>query len=283
MLSYRHAFHAGSFADILKHLVLANTLDHVIRKPAPVLYIDTHAGAACYSLHSAMARKTREADKGILALTFAALARQLDPEARAGLDSYQKALLPFLGRHHYPGSPALAAALLRPQDRLHLYELHNTDFNHLNDYFAQEHRTVCEKADGFLSARALLPPVHKRAVVLLDPSYEIKDDYKKVVAYLSTASQRMRDIHLLLWYPVVQRQDCDKMIARIMRAGLRDLWQFELGMTPDTSDFGMSASGIIAVNPPWTLPGRLRQILPALQQQLAPLQGNWKVECLVPE
>ncbi len=278
MLSYRHAFHAGNFADVLKHLVLVNTLTHAISKPAPLFYVDTHAGAGRYLLEAEMARKTGEAKAGVLRLPRDATVLAPFPD----LNAYLATVAPFLAQQQYPGSPLLAAAILRRTDRLHLFERHPTDFPLLRQSLAGDRRVRCEQADGYGAARALLPPVQKRAVVLVDPSYELAEDHERVATFAATTWQRMPACQLLIWYPVVNRPRIERMIAAIARHGLRDLWRFELGISPDQEGHGMTASGLLALNPPWTLPDHLRASLPFVQTCLAP-DGHWRVECLVPE
>jgi 23S rRNA (adenine2030-N6)-methyltransferase len=278
MLSYRHAFHAGNYADILKHLVLVNTLGYVTRKPAPLLYVDTHAGAGLYWLQGEMARKTGEAESGILRLVRASKSQPALPD----LSAYLAAAAPFLEKHQYPGSPLLAAASLRPTDRLCCFERHSSDFPLLQQTFARDRRVQLDMADGYTAARSLIPPIQKRAVVLVDPSYELAEDFEQVVTFALSIWQRMPGCHLLIWYPVVHRARTERMISAIIRHGLRDLWRFELGIAADLEGHGMTASGLLALNPPWTLPAQLRASLPFIQGCLA-AEGHWRVECLVPE
>lgn len=285
MLSYRHAFHAGNFADILKHLVLANTLHYALRKEAPVFYLDTHAGAGLYLLDSDAARKTGEAEAGIRSLDFDQLLAKAEPEGAAALQLYRSAVEHFLRMHKpaYPGSPLLAAALLRKQDHLHLCELHPADFELLVSYTHRDRRITCEQQDGYARALALIPPAQKRAVILIDPSYETEADYQRVVKLVSELHQRMSGAQILLWYPVVNRREAQHLADALVRRGVRDLWRFELGIKADTRGHGMTASGMLVVNPPWTLPAQLQQVLPLVQEQLAAGWGNWKVEQLTAE
>jgi 23S rRNA (adenine2030-N6)-methyltransferase len=283
MLSYRHAFHAGNFADVLKHLVLANTLLYATRKEAPLFYLDTHAGAGLYRLSSEAAQKTGEAAAGIRKLDFPALLAQASAEGKVALQAYHAALRPFLDRGQYPGSPLLAAELLRRQDHLRLFELHSTDYRLLLANTEQHKRIHCAQEDGFLQLAALLPPVQKRAVVLIDPSYEVKDEYARSVKALTEVHQRMPSAQAMLWYPVVQRSNVDWMVATLLKSPVRDLWQVELGVQPDTESHGMTASGLLLLNPPWTLAAQLNEALPLLQQQLAPGAGHWSVKNLVGE
>ena len=283
MLSYRHAFHAGNHADVLKHLVLVNTLHYATRKPAPMFYLDTHAGAGLYRLKSDEALQTGEAAKGVQKLDFKALQAAMTDDAKEALQRYMQAVMPYLQRDSYPGSPLIAAGVLRKQDHLQLCELHPTDFERLQHYTHKDERVTCEQLDGYHRALALLPPAQKRAVVLIDPSYEIKDDYRKVAKLVADIYQRMRAAQILLWYPVVERNDIDRMLGALQRTEVRDLWQCELGVAPDQSGHGLTASGMLLVNPPFTLPTQLRALLPAIQQQLAPAFGHWLVKNLIPE
>jgi 23S rRNA (adenine2030-N6)-methyltransferase len=283
MLSYRHAFHAGNHADTLKHLALANTLGYATKKDAPLFYLDTHAGAGLYRLGSESARKTSEAAAGIRKLDFAKLMAQAGAEGKVALQVWQAALDPFLQRDQYPGSPLLAAALLRRQDHLRMFELHSTDYRLLLANTEQDRRIHCEQEDGFRQLATLLPPVQKRAVILIDPSYEMKDDFARAVRAIGEIYQRMPTAQVLLWYPVVLRSNVDWMMAALIRQSLRDLWQVELGVQPDSDTHGMTASGLFVLNPPWTLAAQLRETLPLLQQQLAPDTGHWFVKNLVGE
>jgi 23S rRNA (adenine2030-N6)-methyltransferase len=283
MLSYRHAFHAGNFADVLKHLVLVNTLLYATRKEAPLFYLDTHAGAGLYRLDSELAQKTGEAQAGVRKLDFPALWARAGTAGKAALQAYHAAIAPFLERNQYPGSPLLAAALLRRQDHLRLFELHSTDFRLLNANTEQDRRIHCAQEDGFRHLPSLLPPAQKRAVVLVDPSYEMKNDYGRSVEALLDIYRRMPGAQVLLWYPVVLRSNVDAMIRTLLNSPLRDLWQVELGIEPDSAERGMTASGLLLLNPPWTLATQLREALPLLQEQLAPAQGHWFVKNLVGE
>jgi 23S rRNA (adenine2030-N6)-methyltransferase len=283
LLSYRHAFHAGNFADILKHLVLTNTLEYVTRKEAPVFYLDTHAGAGLYRLHGAEAKATGEAKAGVLKLDFAELGRKAGVAGKEALQIYHEAIAPFMHQGKYPGSPLLAAALLRHHDHLHLYEMHSTDFRQLGENTAQDKRISIEDSNGYAGINSQLPAVQKRAIVLIDPSYELKEDYLQTVRAVVESYRRMPAAQVLLWYPVVERYYCDRMISTLMRTEVRDLWRYELGMSADTEGYGMTACGMLVLNPPWTLAAALRECLPLIQQQLAPEKGYWLVENLIAE
>jgi 23S rRNA (adenine2030-N6)-methyltransferase len=274
MLSYRHAFHAGNFADVLKHLVLVKSIEYLVQKPGPLLYIDTHAGAGSYPLNSTMSRKTNEYAGGAGALQTTRLPASFTPYGD---------LIERYGRQGiYPGSPLIAADLLREQDRLRLFELHPTDYPKLASLFATGRRIRSEQSDGHHALKSLLPAPQKRALVLMDPAYEVKQEYQTVVDSLLAGYKRMASATYLLWYPVVQRSQIERIIKQLHSSRMKDIWQFELGMQADSREHGMTACGMLAINPPWTLPQQMSELLPVLQQQLAPATGFYRIENIVP-
>ncbi|MCW8945531.1 MAG: 23S rRNA (adenine(2030)-N(6))-methyltransferase RlmJ [Sedimenticola sp.] len=275
MLSYRHAFHAGNFADVLKHLVLAKTIQYMTQKPVAIRYIDTHAGSGCYPLNSAMSQKTGEYETGA-----GALKKLLQ---KAPFAPYGSVLKQHLAAGKYPGSPQIAVDLLRAHDQLYLHEMHPTDFSLLGKWAGSDRRIRVAQSDGHQALKSLLPAVKGRALVLMDPSFEMKQEYLQAISSLEAGYKRMPNATFLLWYPVVQRNQIDKMISRLRSTPLRDVWQFEFCRTPDTKDHGMTGSGILAINPPWTLAGELSDLLPQIKASIAPAEGHWRVENLIPE
>ncbi|MFC6673034.1 23S rRNA (adenine(2030)-N(6))-methyltransferase RlmJ [Marinobacterium aestuariivivens] len=278
MLSYRHAYHAGNYADVLKHLVLASTLEYMTRKDKPLLYLDTHAGAGRYRLSESMAQKKAEYRDGVGRLW----GRDL-PDVLTPLMAVLERLNPTGKLEYYPGSPLIAAELLRPQDRLRLFELHPSDLRLLTGNFAADRRVRIEDSDGFASLKALLPPPSRRALVLIDPPYEQKDDYRRVVRAVLEGYQRFPTGTCLVWYPVVDRSRIDEMARGLKAGGIRNLWQVELGLAPDSEGFGMTSSGLFMINPPWILEAELKEALPELAKRLAPEQGRWMLQQLVGE
>lgn len=248
MLSYRHAFHAGNFADVLKHVTLVYILDYLVIKPGPVCYIDTHAGAGGYDLSSTAARKNREYETGIARLWDA---RPLpEPLARyLGLVREYNAGGPLQA---YPGSPWFARRILRDSDQLFLYEMHNNEAGLLNTNTGRDRRVSIRKEDGFSSCKSLLPPRQRRGMVLLDPSYEIKTDYGRVVAAVQDGWERFRTGVYVIWYPVVDRKRIDIMERSLSTSGINNILLLELGVSGDAGA-GMTASGVIVINPPWKL------------------------------
>ncbi len=266
MLSYRHAYHAGNHADVLKHTILLELLSYFNRKDKPWHYIDTHAGGGCYALDSDQADKTGEHVDGIDRIWD----RKDLPEPLA---AYRAAVAQF-NRHgrllFYPGSPALAMTLARPQDRLRLFELHPADFESLEHTFASEtQRVQCRKADGFGALRGLLPPPSRRAVVLIDPPYEIKDDYRHVIDCLRDAMRRFPNGTYALWYPMLARPEARRLPKQLADLGAQSWLDVRFAVRqPPRDGFGMFGSGMFIINPPWVLPARLEETMPWLVSTL---------------
>ncbi|MGR9088747.1 MAG: 23S rRNA (adenine(2030)-N(6))-methyltransferase RlmJ [Gammaproteobacteria bacterium] len=249
MLSYRHAFHAGNFADVLKHLIQVSIIEHLKQKDKPFCYIDTHAGPGLYDLCSEYALLNREFDTGIGKIWH----REDVPACAA---AYVDAIRSLNGSGHlsrYPGSPWLAQKLLRPNDRLYLYELHSTEFMRLNTLFAKDRRIQVHHSDGLQDAVGLLPPSQRRALVLIDPSYELKADYQKVVETLNKMHRRFATGIVAIWYPVIESRRHLQLERSIRASGIDNVQLYELSIRADAVGRGMSGSGMIVVNPPWTL------------------------------
>lgn len=278
MLSYRHAFHAGNFADVLKHLVQVETLTHLQKKDKPFIYIDTHAGAGIYSLDSNQAQKTAEHVHGISAI------RALEwPELKNYLQVAEQ-LNEMDGQTNlYPGSPAIAQAFLREQDRAILFELHPSDYLLLEEFTHNDRRIRVNKSDGFQGLIATVPPTIKRGLVLIDPSYEIKSDYDDVVEVLIATYRRFATATYALWYPVVDRERVNTIEEGLKASGIKNIQQFELGLKPDSLGHGMTAAGMIVINPPYTLKSNLEKLLPKLSKHLSGAKGVWRSHQLVEE
>jgi 23S rRNA (adenine2030-N6)-methyltransferase len=264
MLSYRHGFHAGNFADVLKHTVLVHILEYMTQKATPLRIIDTHAGAGVYKLSGPQAQKNREFDNGITRLwdskaAPAAIGRYLE-QVRTINDMGQLQL--------YPGSPLLAQTLMRSSDRLYLHELHPADFQFLRDCMRNDKNVKVEREDGFASLQALLPPPDRRALVLMDPSYEVKSDYQHLIKQLLQAHKRFATGTYAIWYPVVLRQRINEMELALKKSGIKNIQLMEFGLGPDNPEHGMTSSGMIVINPPWTLWGAMEETLPWLVETL---------------
>jgi 23S rRNA (adenine2030-N6)-methyltransferase len=280
MLSYRHAFHAGNFADVLKHLVLVHILEHLKKKDKPFCYIDTHAGAGRYALNSEFALKNREFDSGIARLW---LRNDTPPGIRRYLDQVRQC---NQGKElaYYPGSPFIAATLMRKDDKLFLYDLHSTEFKFLHTLFEKDRRIRTFHADGLAGSLGLLPPKERRGLILLDPSYERSDDYREVIESLKKMHKRFATGVYALWYPVVERQRIRRLERQLQDSGIGNIALFELGIAPDSKGHGMTASGMIVVNPPWTLAAEMQRELPWLADALgAEKQGSFRIVNLAHE
>jgi 23S rRNA (adenine2030-N6)-methyltransferase len=266
MLSYRHAFHAGNHADVLKHIALLQIAEYMAEKPAPFWIIDTHAGAGQYALDSAHARKLGEFRDGIGRLWD----RKGLPPAAVDYVEFVKMLNPDGVLRHYPGSPWLASQLLRESDRLRLYELHSTDLKLLQECFKTAGRQITvNAADGFAGLKAILPPPPRRALVLIDPSYETRDDYVNVVKGLQEALKRFATGTYAVWYPMLQRREADDLPRELRRMAPGDWLDVSLAIaTPGPDGYGMHGSGMFVFNPPWNLEAVLRPALPALVRLL---------------
>lgn len=278
MLSYRHAFHAGNYADLVKHCCLVGMLRHLTQKAAPLLYLDTHAGAGLYRLDSDQALKTGEAAAAIGQLWQ----RQDLPPLLADYRQLIQSMNPADQLLHYPGSPRLAAQCLRPQDALALCELHPTDFPLLMQTFAGDKRVRCYGEDGYARSLALLPPPARRGLVLMDPSYEVKSEYEQVIMHLQQLYKRFATGGYGIWYPVVDAARTETMIRKLVASGIRRIHRYELGLTHDHQQPGMTASGMLVINPPWTLRDQMSQCLQWLVAELYPT-GYWRADELVGE
>ncbi|EGR1702846.1 23S rRNA (adenine(2030)-N(6))-methyltransferase RlmJ [Vibrio cholerae] len=279
MLSYRHSFHAGNHADVLKHIVQSLILNSLQQKEKPFVYHDTHSGVGRYDLTHEWSEKTGEYKQGI------ARVWQKD-NIPAELDSYLDAIRQLNQGEtlrYYPGSPRVARAHLREQDRMVLTELHPSDYPLLEQEFHRDRQVSIYKEDGFARLKASLPPQERRGLVLIDPPYELAKEYRDVVRAIAQSYKRWATGIYAIWYPVVNRCDIDDMLEGLQGLEIRKILQIELGVAPDTNERGMTASGMIVINPPWTLESQMQTILPFLKQAIAPATGHYKVEWVVPE
>lgn len=267
MLSYRHGFHAGNHADVLKHAVLVQLLAYLTQKDKPLWFVDTHAGAAVYALDEGYATKNAEYESGIARLWT----REDLPQALADYVAQVRALNPDGRLRRYPGSPQLALQLLRRQDRQRMFELHSTESQLLQQYFrGDEPRVIVQACDGFGGLQSVLPPPSRRALVLIDPSYEDKGDYHRVLQALRDAQKRFRAGVYAVWYPQVQRRESRQFPDQIKQLQERDWLHVTLTVkTPEATGYGLHGSGMFILNPPWLLPKALDLAMPYLARVLA--------------
>ncbi|HEX7633781.1 MAG TPA: 23S rRNA (adenine(2030)-N(6))-methyltransferase RlmJ [Noviherbaspirillum sp.] len=280
MLSYRHAFHAGNHADVLKHTVLIQLLRYFGQKDTPYMYIDTHSGAGVYALDTGYAAKSAEYETGIAKLWD----RKDLPPALADYVQLVKDMNPTGKMRYYPGSPYCAEKVLREQDRMRLFELHPSDGKLLEENFrkleahaaaqgqrvsARGKRVMIQKSDGFLGLKSLLPPPSRRGLVLIDPPYEVKDDYRKVKDTLADALKRFATGTYAVWYPVLQRMEARQLPDKLRRLPGNGWLDVTLTVSsPSPDGFGLRSSGMFIINPPWTLEAMLRELMPYLAAAL---------------
>ncbi|MDO7083546.1 23S rRNA (adenine(2030)-N(6))-methyltransferase RlmJ [Pseudocolwellia sp. AS88] len=279
MLSYRHAFHAGNFADVLKHAVLTNVLEYMTRKDKGYTYIDSHSGAGMYQLTEEYAQKTGEYKQGIAKL----INNDDIPEA---LEEYIALIQSFNQAEElklYPGSPAVAKEFSRRQDSAHLFELHSTDINYLTEFCQRWSKSHVKQSDGYQGILSLLPPPSRRGVVLIDPPYELKEDYAKAVKTIISAYKKFATGTYILWYPVVKRELIDKMREQFIASDVKNVLQVEFCMQKDTDTYGMTGTGLYIVNPPWQLTQQLEAIMPYLKDKLGDSQSTYSLEQIIEE
>ena len=283
MFSYRHAFHAGNHADVLKHTVLVAVMKHLALKEVGFTAIDTHAGAGMYRLDSTDARQSGEAQEGLLAL-MRNKSKLSGPMAEALVD-YRKVLDHFNqqgGLLNYPGSPMIAHHLLREQDKLKLFEMHPTDIRTLQtnvDALKAGRQVTVMHEDGFNGLPKYLPPSTRRGLVFIDPSYEIKLDYERVVVAVSIGMKRFSTGTYVVWYPIIPRPQAHSLPRHLtnlarqadkpwLHATLRIRTGARIDATPGekAKPVGLVDSGVVIINPPFTLYEQLQQALPQMVQ-----------------
>jgi 23S rRNA (adenine2030-N6)-methyltransferase len=283
-MNYRHAYHAGNFADVLKHVVLLMLVEHLKKKPAPFFYLDTHAGRGLYDLSEAQAQRSGEY-KGGIGLLLEAPATSLPPE----LAAYVGLVRASAGKGHsaitaYPGSPLIVARLRRPEDRLVLAETLPKEAAALRGALGRERRVSIVEGDGYAALKAQLPPRENRGLVLIDPPYESDDEFDRVLAALELARGRWPTGTYCVWYPLTDRAGPLRFRRDLAQSGLSRVLDVRLSVLPADAQVGLAGAGLVIVNPPWQLDVRLRELMPTLHRLLSQeRQGGWDVEWLVPE
>jgi 23S rRNA (adenine2030-N6)-methyltransferase len=259
-VNYRHAYHAGNFADVAKHLALVAVLQHLKRKDTPFVVIDTHAGRGLYDLQGEEAVKTGEADAGIRRLS------NLDSETPLIAD-YLKLARAF-GAERYPGSPLIAAQMLREQDRLVAVEKHEDEARALTRTLAPFGRARAMAADGYERLIALLPPPERRGVVLIDPPYEATDEFEQAARVFAQAYRRFATGIYLLWFPIKSASAADAFCAEVLAAGVTKALRVDMDIGAAAGD-RLRAAGLLIVNPPFGIDGELQGALQAVTPKLA--------------
>lgn len=283
-MNYRHAFHAGNFADVLKHVVLIMLVEHLKRKPAPFFYLDTHAGRGLYDLSDAQSQRSGEYKGGIGRLLDLPAA-SLPPEVAA----YVRLVRESAGKGHsaitaYPGSPTIVARLRRPTDRLVLMETLPREAAALRAAIGRQRLVSVLESDGYAALKAHLPPRENRGLVLIDPPYESELEFDKVIAGLETAHERWPTGTYCIWYPRTDRAGPVRLHRELERSGIRRVLDVTLDVLPSDAQVGMAGAGLVLVNPPWQIDARLRELLPKLHRLISPDGlGGTRVDWLVPE
>jgi len=270
-MNYRHAYHAGNHGDVLKHAVLAETIRRLHDKPTPVFLLDTHAGIGLYDLSADEAEKTEEWRSGIGRI-FAA--------SPPGIDAYLdivRALNPDGELAAYPGSPAIASALLRTGDRLVLAELHPEDADTLRAWARGRPAVSAHQRDGYESIGAFLPPPERRGLVVVDPPYERDDEIRALAAAVAAGHRRWPGGRWLLWHPIKDRSAVWKLQEALLAGGVKGFLAVELLVRP-IDGMQLAGSGLILINPPFGLDAWLREILPAVRDVLAPQHGSYALQ-----
>lgn len=265
-MNYRHIFHAGNFADVLKHTILCMLLEHLKKKDKGFLYLDTHAGIARYTLTSDIAQKTCEYLNGIAKIYHLATC----PPA---IKTYQNIVRAFNDNNdmlqYYPGSPQIAAALLRPQDHMILAELHPEDVQTLKSEFAGNQQVAVHHIDGYQSIKAFLPPKTGRGLILIDPPFEAKDEFTKIADTLTLAAKRFPQGIYAIWFPIKDLNHVKNFVFKIKELELKDglFIKFAIGKLPEEA--GLTSCGMLILNAPWKFSDELQPVIAWLTQTLA--------------
>jgi len=274
MLSYRHGYHAGNYADVLKHSVLLQVLKLMHKKPTPFVYIDTHAGAGGYALSDEFAQKTGEYLDGVAKLWGKEDLPEPLAEYIADVTHFNqgKPELSF-----YPGSPAFVDMNSYEKERMVLHELHGADHAQLEEQFAGDRYIRIIKDDGLKGLIAAVPPRERRGVILIDPSYEMKTDYQDVPNAIIKAHKKFATGVYMLWYPVVNRAQTEGMLNILAQSGIKNQLRIEQAIRSDSDEFGMTAAGLWIINPPWKLDESAKEILDYLSPLLNQGGGETKI------
>jgi 23S rRNA (adenine2030-N6)-methyltransferase len=282
-MNYRHGFHAGNFADVLKHVVLMRVLTHLNAKDKPWRVIDTHAGAGRYDLGSEEALKTHEWRDGVARLDQAPLAPQVETLLKPWREALSAARSRY-GAETYPGSPWLCRHAMRADDRLIAAELHENTFRKLSQALGRDERCKALEIDGWTALRANVPPKERRGLVLIDPPFEEKDEFATLAAEFIAAHRKWPTGIYALWYPIKEERAVEGLLDSILDAGIGRLLRMEIDVDRPDAAGGLSATGMLLVNPPWLLAQEAEILLPALCERLA--QGprpRYRCEAIRPD
>jgi 23S rRNA (adenine2030-N6)-methyltransferase len=271
-MNYRHAFHAGSFADVIKHIVLTRILLYLQEKPAAFRVIDTHAGAGLYDLGGDEARRGGEWLTGIARILQARFSDATLPLLKPYLDTV-RAYNPTNVLKAYPGSPLIARAMLRPQDRLTACELESSARKQLIEQLRRDTQARIVDLDGWTALPAFVPPNERRGLVLIDPPFEAANEFEHLASGFAAAFKKWPTGSYLLWYPAKSRRAADDLASAVAHTATSvkpagKCLRLEFSVAPQATDSALTSSGLLIVNPPWTLQGELKIILPELEKPL---------------
>jgi 23S rRNA (adenine2030-N6)-methyltransferase len=275
-MNYRHLYHAGNFADVFKHIVLTALLQAMQRKPKPFCYMETHAGAGKYALNSTTAHKTQEFEQGIKRLWHLTEV----PELIANYLNVVKKFNPANQLLTYPGSPCVARQLLRPEDRMVLCELQSEVFAQLRQEFSRTKQAKVYLEDGYDVLKAVLPPLERRGVVLIDPSFEQADEFKNLVRQIRAAHQRWETGVYALWYPIKSQRTLEKFQRDLVATGIKNILTIQLYVYPNDVELRLNGAGVVIINPPYQLDSEISQVLPWLCEKLAIERGSYSLKWL---
>lgn len=259
-MNYRHAYHAGNFADVMKHLALALILDHLKKKDAPFCVIDAHGGIGLYDLKSEESQKTKEWEAGI--------GRFSGIQADSDFTLYWNAVKPFLNKGQYPGSPLLIANALRSQDRLVANELHPDDVETLKTHLHRKDNVRVSNLDAYECIRSQIPPKEKRGLVLIDPPFEERDEFETLSTQMEEWKKRFATGIYMIWYPVKSHLAIDKMKRAALSLGLPRTWCIETMLHPRRQEDSFNGCGLIIFNTPFQIPERMMALMPLLSQKM---------------
>jgi 23S rRNA (adenine2030-N6)-methyltransferase len=266
-MNYRHAFHAGNFADVFKHLILTRILTYLARKETAFRFIDTHAGQGLYDLSAEASERTAEWRGGIGRF----LGAEVSPEAASLIEPYRAAVEPLFAARPplYPGSPALAARLLRRQDRMIFCDAYAPAVGDLSAHFSRDARVKILEIDGYLALNAFVPPIERRGLVLIDPPYEATDEFERLGQALAEAWRKWTTGIFMVWFPIKHRSAVEVFLQRLATAALKRLLLLELHIDAPKPQGALAATGLLVVNPPYLLEAEARVLLPQLARTLA--------------
>lgn len=280
-MNYRHDFHAGNFADVFKHIFLTRALLYLGGKPAAFRYLETHAGSGLYDLSGPEAERTSEWRGGIGRLA----AMQPPPEGGELIAPYLAVALPLLEalKPRYPGSPAIARALLRPSDRIIFCELHPQARQALRGFLGKDRRAKLIEIDGYAGLKAFLPPVERRGLILIDPPFEDVGEFDRLAGALESGWRKWADGVYMVWYPVKDHSQVEAFARRLKESGIRSMLRLELQIDAAASRRSLTRCGLIIINPPFRLEAEAKIILPWLSRCLAIGEGGHVADWLAGE